>query len=133
MVVSENRETARNRPTITEYIVETPDPDGKFETFLEISEGNTAQVDQSNYEFLLSLFRELQNWDQFWSVRVTLEGEPIISGDEPIPPELLIPECEKGIKALESNFFNVTHEKFKQIPNMSHLSASFDSSPFRVM
>jgi hypothetical protein len=105
-------------PSITEYIVETPDPNNQFGSFLEISEGCEAKLDESNSEFLLSLLREFENIDQYWTLRDALGCELIISGDEPLSPELLNPECEQGIKNLASNFWQLTPEQFKQIPMM---------------
>jgi hypothetical protein len=103
-------------PSITEYVVETPDPNNHFRAFLEISEGCEAQIDEANYEFVLNLLREFENFDQYWTLRDAFGGERIISGDEQLSPELLSPDCEEGIKTLASNFWQLTQRQFRQIP-----------------
>jgi hypothetical protein len=103
-------------PSITEYIVETPDAKNEFHIFLEISEGYEVRLDKSNSEFLLNLFREFENLDQYWTLHHTFGEELRISQDERLSPELLNPECEQGIKHLASNFWQLTPEHFNQIP-----------------
>jgi hypothetical protein len=103
-------------PSIREYVVETPDSNNQFESFLEISEGGESRVDESNVDFLLSLFREFQNWDQCRTLRAAFGLELAISEDEPLPEELFDAAYEEGIKTLASNFWQLTREQFCQIP-----------------
>jgi hypothetical protein len=82
--------------SITEYVVETPDPNNQFQTLLETSERFEVERDGPNSDFLLNLFRELENLDQYWSVRETFGRELIIARDEPIPPELLNKQASRS-------------------------------------
>jgi hypothetical protein len=103
-------------PSITEYVVQTPDPDNQFHIFLEISELGGARLDKSNSAFLLSLFRELENLDQYWTLRDAFDGKFIISTDEPLPADLLNPESEQDMKNLASNLWKLTLRQLNQIP-----------------
>jgi hypothetical protein len=118
-------------PSIAEYVVETPDPNNQFESFLEISEGGESRVDESNLDFLLSLFREFQNWGQCRTLRAAFGQELAISKDESLPLELLDAECEEGIKTLASKFWKLTREQFCQIP-LTTLSLVLDHESLKI-
>jgi hypothetical protein len=102
--------------SIEEYIVETPDPKNQFPAFLDIIEGKEWRVCESNYLFFWNLFDELHAWDHCWRLRVTFGGEPIISEETPLDPELLTDKSEQSIKLLAFNFWKLTREQFRQIP-----------------
>jgi hypothetical protein len=66
-------------PSIAEYVVETPDSNAEFDSFMSLGAGSTIRVTEANRDFFLSLSGELGNSNLYISLMEDFDSDSIPS------------------------------------------------------
>jgi hypothetical protein len=67
-------------PTVTEYVIETEDPEHQFEEFLSLGRGDFIEVSERSRQFLISVSSELGNFELYFSIHDWLQQTVTVPG-----------------------------------------------------
>jgi hypothetical protein len=119
-------------PSIMEYYVEIPDSQEQFGSFLSLGQGSSLNVDERNQRFLLSISRELDNHELYYSILNHFQENSSVSeffaGFSGYFPDFSSPD---SIVFLSSHFYHLARSTLDAIP-FSTLFSILSESCLRI-